>query len=109
MIEGLEKLLASGKDSPELRFGLGNAYLSEKLPESAETHLQACVDQKPSYTAGWKLLAKAIYQQDRLAEALQVYQRGVEVAESQGDIQAQKEMNVFIKRIEKQLSVEDDT
>lgn len=103
MIEGLEKLLASGKDSPELRFGLGNAYLGQKNPILAEQHLKACIDQKPSYTAAWKLLAKSIYQQDRLAEALDIYLQGVGVAEQQGDVQAHKEMMVFIKRIEKQL------
>ncbi|MEH6628517.1 MAG: hypothetical protein V7739_18920 [Motiliproteus sp.] len=103
MIEGLEKLLASGKDSPELRFGLGNAYLGENLPQQAELHLNACIDQKPSYTAAWKLLGKALYQQHRLLESLDRYRKGIEIAERQGDIQAQKEMIVFIKRIEKEL------
>ncbi|MCW8885517.1 MAG: hypothetical protein OQK12_09720 [Motiliproteus sp.] len=103
MIEALEKLLADGKDSAELRFGLGNAYLGQQEAAAAEKHLQACVDQKPSYTAAWKLLAKAQQQQEKLEQALNSYQTGIEVAVEQGDKQAEKEMQVFIKRLRKQL------
>ncbi|OMH32755.1 tetratricopeptide repeat protein [Motiliproteus sp. MSK22-1] len=108
MIKGLEKLLAAGKDSPELRFGLGNAYLKAGDFEAAALHLQACVEQKPEYTAAWKLLGKAFQQQDKLIESLDTYRRGISVALQQGDLQAEKEMNVFCKRLERQLQSESE-
>ena len=43
-----------------------------------------------------------------LQEALDVYQQGIIIAEQKGDKQASKEMTVFAKRIEKQLSQKDD-
>ncbi len=59
MIEGLEKLLAAGKDNALLRFGLGKAYLDAQNPALAAEHLTHCVAFDAAYTAAWKLLGKA--------------------------------------------------
>ncbi|RDE24561.1 hypothetical protein DV711_02940 [Motiliproteus coralliicola] len=101
MIEGLEQLLAKGCDSAELRFGLGSAYLKQnQLPQAIE-HLKCCVEQKPDYSAGWKQLGKA-YLKAELPELAQAsYQQGIAVAEAKGDVQAVKEMQVFLKRIQR--------
>ncbi len=107
MIEGLEKLLNDGKDSPELRFGLGNAYLNAGQTQKAAEHLQACIDQRPDYTAAWKLLGKAFLQQQLSERAQKVWQRGIDVARTKGDKQAEKEMQVFLRRLEKQQRSED--
>ena len=104
MIEGLLNLLQQGKDSPELRFGLGNAYLKENDAVKAETHLRECVAQKPLYSAAWKLLGKSLQAQDRLAEAIAAYEEGIKQASAQGDLQTLKEMQVFHKRAQKQLA-----
>ncbi|WP_207063063.1 tetratricopeptide repeat protein [Motiliproteus sp. SC1-56] len=103
MIAGLEKLLAEGKDSPELRFGLGNAYLNAGQPVSAAEHLEACLEQKPGYSAAWKLLGRAYQQQDLPELALKTYRKGISAAEEAGDLQAVKEMEVFARRLEKAL------
>ncbi|MEH6471789.1 MAG: tetratricopeptide repeat protein [Halopseudomonas sp.] len=99
MIEGLEKMLAQGKDSAELRFGLGNAYLASGNTEQAIEHLQSCLAQKPNYSAAWKLLAKAQQATDQTEAAIETYRQGIEVAQQQGDKQAEKEMQVFLKRL----------
>lgn len=101
MIEGLEKLLASGKDSAEIRFGLGNAYLGQQQPDKAEIHLLACLEQQPDYSAAWKLLGKAQQQQEKNQQALITFAKGMQVAEKAGDQQALKEMQVFTKRLQK--------
>lgn len=98
MIEGLEKLLAQGNDSPELRFGLGNGYLLKGETGKAIEHLLVCLEDKPDYSAAWKLLAKAQQQQGLIDQAIATYQHGIEVAQQQGDIQAEREMQVFLKR-----------
>lgn len=108
MIEGLEKLLAAGKDSAEIRFGLGNAYLGQQQPDKAETHLLACLEQQPDYSAAWKLLGKAQQQQEKYQQALITYEKGMQVAEKTGDQQALKEMQVFAKRLRKQLNQAQD-
>ncbi len=101
MIEGLEKMLAKGQDSAELRFGLGNAYLARGDALIAAEHLQCCVTLKPDYSAAWKLLAKAQQAQGLIEAATASYQQGIAVAQQQGDKQALKEMQVFLKRLQK--------
>ncbi|MFT5721530.1 MAG: Tfp pilus assembly protein PilF [Motiliproteus sp.] len=99
MIAGLEKMLAQGKDSAELRFGLGNAYLTRGDAAQAAVHLQRCVAIKPDYSAAWKLLAKAQQAEGLNEAAIASYQQGIVVAQQQGDKQTEKEMQVFLKRL----------
>tara|TARA_R110001583_G_scaffold49149_4_gene153946 strand:+ start:1561 stop:1863 length:303 start_codon:yes stop_codon:yes gene_type:complete len=99
MIKGLEKMLAEGKDSAELRFGLGNAYLTQGDAQLAVEHLHQCLALKPDYSAAWKLLAKAQQLQGQTAAAIETYQQGIEIAQQQGDKQTEKEMRVFLKRL----------
>ena len=47
------------------------------------------------------MLGKALEQAERQAEALDAYQRGIDAARSKGDRQAEKEMTVFARRLEK--------
>ena len=102
MRENLEKLLAQGRDSALLRFGLGDACLKEHDAEQAAIHLAQATQQQKSYSAAWKLLGKALHQLGRLDEAQSAWTTGVTVARQQGDLQAVKEMTVFVKRLQKQ-------
>lgn len=102
MRAGLEKLLAQGRDNALLRFGLGNACLQEDDAASAVTHLQQATLQNPSYTAAWKLLGVALRKLERLDEAELAWNEGLKVAQDHGDMQAAKEMTVFLKRLQKQ-------
>ncbi len=101
MIANLEKLLATGPDSTMLRFGLGQAYLKECQPEAAMTHLRKALEIDPHYSAAWKLLGKSLAEQDLTQEAIETYEQGIQHAEAKGDIQAAKEMKVFLKRLQK--------
>ena len=103
-ILSFEKMLASGKDNALLRFSLGNEYLKIDDPASAIAHLRQAVILDANYSAAWKLLGRALTENGDLAAALTAYQHGVSVAEAKGDKQAAKEMAVFAKRIEKQIS-----
>ena len=104
IIQSLEKMLANGKDSSLLRFSLGNEYLKQGDPVNARMHLKQAVILDPLYSAAWKALGKSLETADELEQALQAYHQGIEVAEKKGDKQAAKEMAVFAKRIEKQIS-----
>ena len=105
-IRNLERLLATGKDGALLRFGLGNEYLKAGDAEAAVTHLQRAVTLDPEYSAAWKLLGKALNAARRDDEALAAWHEGVAAAERKGDKQAMKEMQVFARRLAKQLGRE---
>ncbi|AYC34985.1 hypothetical protein D3880_00060 [Pseudomonas cavernae] len=101
MLEGLEKMLAKGVDNALLRFGLGKGYLDLHDYGRAAEHLQACVAFDPKYSAAWKLLGKARQGQGDLAGARQAWEQGLAAAQAHGDKQAEKEMTVFLKKLDK--------
>jgi Flp pilus assembly protein TadD len=94
-----ERMLAAGKDTPLLRFALGNECLKVGDAQAASAHLQRAVELDPRYTAAWKLLGKALQDASRIDEAAAAYRQGIEVARAHGDKQAEKEMMVFARRL----------
>ena len=99
-----ERMLAAGKDGALLRYSLGNECLKAGDAAAAAVHLAAATRHDPRYTAAWKLLGKALEASGRDADALVAWQRGVEVARLRGDKQAEKEMTVFARRVEKRAA-----
>jgi len=106
VIDNLLKMFNQGQDNVLLRFSLGNEFFkAENLPE-AERHLRAALQHDPKYSAAWKVLGKVLTAAGRHAEAVEVFDKGILVAEERGDIQAAKEMRVFQKRSNKALQAE---
>ena len=101
-IENLKNLLAQGQDNALLRYSLGNEYLKDKNFTEAITHLANAVELDPDYSAAWKLYGKALAGNNQADEAIMAYEKGISIAEKKGDIQAAKEMKVFLKRLKKQ-------
>lgn len=100
-LANFEKMLAAGKDGALLRYSLGNEYLKADEPARAAEHLARAVAHDPRYTAAWKLYGKALAASGREAEALAAWREGIAVAVARGDKQAEKEMTVFARRIER--------
>jgi Tfp pilus assembly protein PilF len=100
VVENLEALLAKGTDNALLRFGLANEYLKLGQTEQAIGHLRKAVSHDPNYSAAWKRLGKTLADTGRTAEAVTAYESGIRAAEQKGDVQAAKEMRVFLKRLQ---------
>jgi len=105
-IADFEAMLAAGRDNALLRFSLGNEYLKQGDAVKAAEHLRCAVEHDPKYSAAWKLLGRALTDAEAWQDALAAYQQGIAVAEARGDKQAAKEMDVFARRIIKQLGLE---
>jgi predicted Zn-dependent protease len=101
MTDRFEKLLAAGKDSPLLRFSLGNEYLKAGQPTAAIAHLRAAVQADAHYSAAWKLLGKALTEIGDTTAASEAYANGISAAGAKGDKQAAKEMTIFQKRLDR--------
>ena len=99
IIDNLEKMLASGRDSALLRYSLGIEYHRKGDLDTSAMHLSSAVEQDVDYSAAWKAYGKVLAKAGRDDEAEQAFLRGIEVAEQNGDIQAGKEMRVFLNRI----------
>lgn len=103
MIENLHGMLERGVDSALLRYSLGSELLKVGDAEAAIAHLRQALTFDADYSAAWKMLGKALANAGNHAEAVSVLDRGIEVAERRGDVQAAKEMGVFRKRSERAL------
>ncbi|MGA8004508.1 MAG: BTAD domain-containing putative transcriptional regulator, partial [Burkholderiales bacterium] len=67
-------------------------------------YLREAVTRDPGYSAAWKALGKALAEDGRAADALEAYRRGIDAAHAKGDKQAEKEMSVFARRLERSLA-----
>lgn len=100
LTENLEQLLQAGKDGALLRFSLGTQYLKQHEPAAAAVHLLRAVTFDPDYSAAWKQLGRAYSESGQLDLAAQTYRQGIEAAQRKGDKQAEREMEVFLRRLE---------
>ena len=64
-------------------------------------HTIQAVRLKPDYSAAHRGLGRALERAGRIAEAKAAYTKGLEVARTTGDLQTGKEIEVFLRRLEK--------
>lgn len=99
--EALRAQLGGRRDGALLRYSLGAALLDEGHAAEAATQLRAALEFDPKYSAAWKLLGKAGLAGGDAEAATAAWRQGIAVADAAGDVQAAKEMRVFLKRIER--------
>lgn len=102
LIANLEKMLGTPRDGALLRYSLGCEYLKAGEHARAVEHLREAVARDQRYSAAWKMLGKALVEAGRAGEAAQAYRSGIEAAQAKGDRQAEKEMSVFLRRLERE-------
>ena len=98
-IRELQELLEDEPDDGLLNLTLGQEFLSAGDPASALPHLEKVVALEPRYTVAYRYLGAALEQLGRRDDALRAWERGVVIADETGDIQAGKEMSVFLSRL----------
>ena len=101
LITNLEKLLGTPRDGALLRYSLGTEYLKAGERERGIAELREAVARDSHYSAAWKALGGALADAGRDDEALAAFTQGIEAARAKGDRQAEKEMTVFARRIQK--------
>jgi Tfp pilus assembly protein PilF len=102
--ENLQLMLERGQDSPLLRYSLGLEFLKAGDYLAAIDHLRQAVDQNPGYSAAWKALGEAHAAAGSPERAAEIYELGIAAAHKNGDIQAAREMGVFLKRLRRQIA-----
>jgi predicted Zn-dependent protease len=101
LIANLRTQLGGPRDGAMLRYSLGNALLEAGDAADAVLQLREALTFDPEYSAAWKALGKAQLAAGDAAAAAQAWREGIGVADRRGDVQAAREMTVFLKRIEK--------
>ena len=101
MVRNFENMLAAGKDGALLRYTLGKAYADEEQMPVAREHLMQAVALDAAYSVAWKLLGKVELALGDTQAARQAWQQGLACAEAKGDAQVVKELQVFLRRLDK--------
>ena len=104
LAQRLEALLAQGNDNLLLRFSLGKIHVEQGRPQTARQHLEAAVAFDPDHSAAWKWLGRACMDMNEPAAARRAWEAGKEAAARRGDAQVGKEIQVFLKRLDKLTS-----
>jgi len=86
-------------DDPVVPFGLAGAYLHAGSQSGADEYREAI--RLNDYSAAHRGLGRALERAGLIAEARAAYQQGLEVAARTGDLQTGKEIEVFLRRLEK--------
>ena len=100
-IESLQAQVDGPRDGALLRFALASALLEASRHAEACTQFRAALDFDPGYSAAWKLLGKAHLAAGDRDAAATAWREGIAAAQARGDKQAQKEMQVFLRRLER--------
>jgi len=100
LIARLRAQLGGPRDGALLRFSLGTALLQNGDPAGAATAFREAVGFDAKYSAAWKMLGKALADGGDEPAAVEAYRRGLDVARARGDKQVEREIGVFLRRIE---------
>ena len=100
-LESFEELAAKAPDNVMVRYSLGREYLKARRYVDAEREFREALRLKPDYSAAYRELGKSLVGLNRPDEAREIYQKGIEVACEKGDLQTQREIEVFLRRLEK--------
>ncbi|GAA0246664.1 tetratricopeptide repeat protein [Rhodanobacter caeni] len=99
-IASLRQQCGGPRDGALLRFSLGTALLDDGDAAAAIEELQRAVAFDPGYSAAWKALGKACLAAGQQPAAADAWRRGMAAAAQRGDKQAEKEMAVFLRRLD---------
>ncbi|HEY2396409.1 MAG TPA: tetratricopeptide repeat protein [Rudaea sp.] len=100
-VQRLRRLCSGPRDGALLRFALGSALLDAGSAAEAAVELRRAVEFDPNYSAAWKLLGRSLVEAGDPVQARRAWSDGIAAAQRAGDVQARKEMQVFVKRLDK--------
>jgi uncharacterized protein HemY len=104
--EMFRKLLEKDPDNPMILFSLGTELFKEGRYPEAREHLARAVENKPDYSVAYRTLGRAHYELHENAEARHVFTKGREVAQENGDLQTVREIDVFLRRLDRREAEE---
>ena len=99
--EMFRKLLEKDPDNPMILFSLGTELFKEGRYPEAREHLARAVENKPDYSVAYRTLGRAHYELHENAEARRVFTKGREVAQENGDLQTVRELDVFLRLLDR--------
>ena len=95
------QLLEKDPDNPMILCSLGIELFKEGRYPEAREHLRRAIENKPDYSVAYRMLGRTHYELHENAEARRVFAKGREAAQENGDLQTVREIDVFMRRLER--------
>lgn len=95
------KLLERDPRNPMVLYSLGNELFKEGHYGEARDHFKRAIENKPDYSVAYRMLGRAHYELHEDTDARNIFMKGKEVARENGDLQTVREIDVFLRRLEK--------
>lgn len=99
--EMFRKLLEKEPENPMVLYSLGSELFKEGRYAEAREYLRRALRNKPDYSVAYRTLGRALSELGEDAEACRVFAEGREIAQRNGDLQTVKEIDVFVRRLER--------
>jgi uncharacterized protein HemY len=104
--EMFRKLLEKDPDNPMILCSLGIELFKEGGYPEAREHLQRAIEKKPDYSVAYRMLGRTHYELHENVEARRIFTKGREVAQENGDLQTVREIDVFLRRLDRRETEE---
>ena len=101
-VEQFRQIVEMDPDDYFSHYGYASALFDAGQYQEAVPAYRQAVRLKPDYSAAHRDLGRALEKVGAFAEAMQVYGEGIPIAERNGDLQTAKEMQVFLRRLERE-------
>ncbi len=101
-LEQFRQIVDMDPDDYFSHFGYASALAEAYRYQEAVHEYREALRLKPDYSAALRDLGRALEKIGAADEAMQVYREGIPVAERNGDLQTLKEMQVFLRRLERE-------
>lgn len=106
-LQKLLDFLSQEPEDPFLKYALATEYLAQQDTEKALQYFENLVEQHADYVGTYYHLGKLYEQLARKEEALLLYKKGIQVAQSQGNAHARAELQ-SVYQLAMGLDYEDD-
>jgi tetratricopeptide (TPR) repeat protein len=91
-IQQLEQYLGQSPSDPFLHHALALELIKSGDEEGAERHFRTNLDAVPDYVATYYHLGKLLERDNRMDEAMAIYERGMVIAKTAGDMHTYSEL-----------------
>ena len=99
-LEQLRLLAQKDPDDPFIKYAIALEYMSSNRFEEAAEILESLMIISPDYTPGYHQAGRVYEELDRLQQARTCYERGIVIAEQQGNSKDLEEMRAALDLID---------
>jgi uncharacterized protein HemY len=95
------RLLERDPENPMILCSLGIELFKEGRYPEAREQLRRAIENKSDYSVAYRMLGRTHYELHENSEARRVFTKGIEVAQANGDLQTVREIEVFLRRLDR--------